>query len=570
VIDQDSDPPRLFATLLGLGRARPLQFFISSGAVFSHYLLQLAPGLLLQAFFDDLTGRQPAGLGPYTLLALLAGVAIMAGIQGIANAAEPTLRQAAAVLMRRNLLAAILRRPAAQALPGSPGEAVGRMRDDVTAISDALTYALDPIGMVVMLGSALFILARVSVLVTVAVVVPALLAMLVVNTLARRLATYRRTSLQAGAHVTGLIGEAFAAFVTIKGAGAEERVARHFDELGTARLRAVTRDVVLSQSVDSLATNLSTIAVGAVLLLIPTALRSGSFTVGDFALFVSYLARFSTVTSYVGQYARIYRQVLVSLSRLAPLLSGTPGSMLVERHALQPSGDATLAESPDTRGLPLREVRVRALTHRFAGGAGISDVDLVLAGGTFTVMTGPVGAGKTTLLRVLLGLLRPQSGEIWWNGELVKRPDLWMVPPRSAFTAQVPRLFTASLEENVLLGLPGGRALALAAARAAALEPDLAQLESGLDTSVGPRGMRLSGGQVQRVAAARMLVREAALLVFDDLSSALDVNTEAELWRSLRAAYPAATLLAVSHRPAVLRMADQVIRLERGRVAGSG
>ena len=75
---------------------------------------------------------------------------------------------------------------------------------------------------------------------------------------------------------------------------------------------------------------------------------------------------------------------------------------------------------------------------------------------------------------------------------------------------------------------------------------------------------------MQRVAAARMLVREAALLVFDDLSSALDVNTEAELWGSLRAAYAAATLLAVSHRPAVLRMTDQVIRLERGRVAGSG
>ena len=121
MIDQASNPPRLSATLLGLGRARPLQFFISSGSVFSHYLLQLAPGLLLQAFFDDLTGRQPARLGPYTLLALLAGVAIMAGIQGIANTAEPTLRQAAAVLMRRNLLAAILRRPAAQALPGSPG-----------------------------------------------------------------------------------------------------------------------------------------------------------------------------------------------------------------------------------------------------------------------------------------------------------------------------------------------------------------------------------------------------------------------------------------------------------------
>ena len=274
------------------------------------------------------------------------------------------------------------------------------------------------------------------------------------------------------------------------------------------------------------------------------------------------------MTSYVGQFARIYRQVLVSLSRLAPLLGGTPGRMLVEPHELQPSADRRSIEGTDTRGLPLRELRVRGLTHVFPGGGGISDVDLVLAHGTFTLLTGPIGSGKTTLLRALLGLLPLQSGEIWWNGDLVERPDLFMVPPRCAFTGQMPRLFTASLEENVLLGLPGGRQRALEAARAAALEPDLAQLESGLETSVGPRGMRLSGGQVQRVAAARMLVREAALMVFDDLSSALDVKTEAELWSNLRAAHPGATLLAVSHRPAVLRMADQVIRLERGRVAG--
>lgn len=190
-----------------------------------------------------------------------------------------------------------------------------------------------------------------------------------------------------------------------------------------------------------------------------------------------------------------------------------------------------------------------------------------MPGGSFTVITGRVGSGKTTLLRCLLGLLPAQEGEIRWNGEVVAHPDRWMVPPRCAFTPQVPRLFTASVEENILMGRPGGRELALEAAGTAVLSRDLEQLEEGLDTAVGPRGMRLSGGQLQRVAAARMIARGAALMVFDDLSSALDTVTEAELWRRLRRDHPEATLLAVSHRPAVLELADQVIHLENGRVA---
>ena len=147
----------------------------------------------------------------------------------------------------------------------------------------------------------------------------------------------------------------------------------------------------------------------------------------------------------------------------------------------------------------------------------------------------PAGSapGKTTLLRALLGLLPRDGGTIRWNGALIDDPATFLVPPQAAYTPQIPRLFSESLRDNILLGLPESSVDLPGAVRASVLERDLADLEDGLGTLVGPRGVKLSGGQVQRAGAARMLVRDADLLVVDDLSSALDVETERALWESI-------------------------------------
>ncbi|GGA33183.1 ATP-binding cassette domain-containing protein [Paenibacillus physcomitrellae] len=244
--------------------------------------------------------------------------------------------------------------------------------------------------------------------------------------------------------------------------------------------------------------------------------------------------------------------------------------------AYSPAADGliTAASALDTSGLqagPLQKLEARGLSYKYPEtGRGIQGINLELERGSFTVITGMIGSGKTTLLRTLLGLLPASSGEIRWNGRRVEKPADFFVPPQSAYTAQIPRLYSDKLRDNILLGLPPEQSSLAGALHAAVLEEDVARLEHGLDTMVGPRGVKLSGGQAQRTAAARMLVRDAELYVFDDLSSALDVETERKLWERLFRERGEATCLVVSHRKAALAHADRIIVLKNGTIEASG
>jgi ATP-binding cassette subfamily B protein len=540
------------------------------------YLFPLVPGLIIRQFFDALAGPRAAGADVWTALALFVAVAIArygAGIVG--NVVEVYTQQVAGCLIRANALRQILSYPGARALPASSGEAISRLRNDVDYVVGFLTWTLDPVGQVLVLLGALVVLVQIDPVITVVVVLPIVVVVGAVRVATSHLQRFRRSSQEAIGDVTGLLGDAFAGVVAVKAAGAEANVVDRLRQLSEVRRRAAVRDQVFTQLVYSVGRNAGDFGTGALLFVAASLMRDTAtgprFTVGDFALVVSYLGTLAYVTSSVGDLLGKFRQTEVSFDRLKALLPGAPPESLVRASPVTPR-EFPPPPSAAPLGVDDRFERFDATHvsyHYPESGRGIDRISLSLTRGALTVVTGRVGSGKTTLLRVILGLLPRESGRVAWNGRPVHDLASFMVPPRVAYTPQIPRLFSDSLRENILLGVPETDHVLERALRLAILDRDLPQLESGLETMVGPRGTRLSGGQVQRTAAARMLVRGSDFLVVDDLSSALDVDTEQALWDGLLA-QESFTVLAVSHRRGLLRRADQVIVLAEGKVVAQG
>jgi ATP-binding cassette subfamily B protein len=552
-----------------LHRFRPRRQLVNLAGVLLGWGSNLLPGIAGKIVFDRLAaGTSTASLSwllwPFALLAMTAAATVVTAFT--LQSTNGAFAFANAAMLQRNLLRRILELPGGRALPSSPGEAVSRFRDDTEHVIWWPIGFNNVIGSAVTGGIAVVVMARIHPAITVAVFLPLALVVAIVEATRGRLVAYRDANRVRTAELTGYIGDVFAAVQTVQVGNAEARVVERFRELNARRRRAAVRDRLLEEVLKGSfwVVNLGT---GVVLIFAGRALQSGSFTVGDLALFVYYLHIFEEFTRDVGGGLSGYRQLAVSFRRMHQLLAGSRPERLVEDDEIFERGPLPPKTTRRPAVEPLRELRLDHLGYRHDGGGGdgIVDVSIVVPRGTFTVVTGRIGSGKTTLLQSILGLV-PATGTISWNGTPVADPATFLVPPRTAYTPQVPVLFSETLEDNILLGAEGDIDEAI---RLAVLREDVGEMPDGLATRIGSRGVRLSGGQVQRTAAARMFVRRPELLVCDDLSSALDVETEAALWgRVLEGGQR--TVLAVSHRRAALQRADQIVVLRDGRVDDIG
>jgi ATP-binding cassette subfamily B protein len=282
-------------------------------------------------------------------------------------------------------------------------------------------------------------------------------------------------------------------------------------------------------------------------------------TVGQFFSLLIYSFFIFGPLQELGNVINIYRETEASLANFDAIFT----------IPLDPTPAAPVAID-DLEVLAFQNV---SFTHATAAAHALSGVSFEVRKGETVAFVGPSGAGKTTLVKLLVGLYRPGAGRILYNGVPSDRVDLDKFRERIGFVTQDAQLFSGTIRENLQFVHPGATdAQCLDVLRRAAAMSLLSRADRGLDTAIGEGGMKISGGEKQRLSIARALLRDPDLLVFDEATSSLDSITEEEISRTMRDVAESADVITVliAHRLSTVLHADRIYVLERGRVVEEG
>ena len=439
-------------------RYRPFLFLGTAGSWVIASCIPLLSGLLTLAIFDTLSQQASVtSLAIWTLGGLLLLTEILVQVMTsswflLHGYWMITITD----LARRNFFEGLLRERRIQEVSLPEGEIISRYNDDAEkATDDPINEWYRLFGEGVFAVSALYIMLHMQPFITLATVLPLVAIVVIIHRLRAVLEKYRRSSRATSGQVMSFLGEIFANVQAIHVATAETGIVAHLRTLNQQRKTADVKETAFTAVLDSFSWNITNLSRGLVILLAAQAIHAHTFTIGEFALFVQYLEWLLLMPRRVGRLLTALQLAPISTERLTRLLPTTPSSTLVAHQPLYTKGEPPASTPVERRAedaLSLLEVHDLAYHHP-ASGRGIAGINLRLKKGSLTVVTGRVGAGKTTLVQTLLGLLPRESGRIVWNGRLIDDPATFFIPPRSAYTAQVPRLFSSTLKENILLGL---------------------------------------------------------------------------------------------------------------------
>ncbi len=351
-------------------------------------------------------------------------------------------------------------------------------------------------------------------------------------------------------------------FETVKYFGNESFEARRYDE-NLVRYQAAAIKSQKSLSLLNVGQQFI-IGVGLVLILwrSTVGVANGSMTLGDLVLVNTLMIQLYIPLNFLGVIYREIKQSLTDLDRMFTLL-------MADREIADDPGAPALVIADQTQGPEVRFERVRF--HYESNRTILHDLSFTIPAGTITAVVGRSGAGKSTLARLLFRFYDVQSGAILIDGQDIKHVQQASLRQSIGIVPQDTVLFNDTIAYNIAYGRPGASEADIqSAARAAQMDQFIVHLPEGYNTQVGERGLKLSGGEKQRVAIARTLLKKPSMLIFDEATSALDSKTERALQEELTGLARNHTTLIIAHRLSTIVHADQILVMDQGQIVERG
>ena len=543
-------------------------FFLANFIAFT--IAPLILGYQMQWFFDAITKDDPElNLAVYLVIAMIVLAAVRGVFMLLRSVFYVVCNYVISTMLRRNLFKNIIERRGARSTGSTTGDEISRFRDDV----DAVTLFFNNVGyyasFFLFCFFGLVVMWSIDPTVTWVVLVPFVVISIIVTKVKPKIESLTGKQRDATAGVTSFIGSSFSNVESIKAACAEDQIVSEFQKRNQDRRQMSIRYDVFNALISYLGGSMYLIGMSVFLAMVAVKLREGTFSIGEFALFAHFISYLGAGMNGFTKILVDYKALAVNVGRLHEVLTQPEDDDLVRAFTpgyTEESVNAMQTPVEPVRTTDFRKLSVRGLSYSYPHSEdGIADVDLEIRAGELVVLTGDVGSGKTTLLRCLLGHLSAEAGETYWNDEKVENPSQFFVPDRCAYIPQRPQLFSDTLEANILQQRPLDESQVKEVLQQAVLLKDIDRLEGGLDSQVGPNGVKLSGGQIQRTALARLFANRSNLMIADDPVRGLDQETEKAFWETLKVGKNEAFIMA-THSKLAIEKADRVIELKNGRI----
>ena len=562
----------LFRRLLGQARSH----WAHIGALFLLTLLAsplslLAP-LPLKIAVDSVIGSHPLPwfIAPFVpeaiarsaggLLALAVGlvlaVALVSQLQGLGNTLLRAWVQERLVLdFRARLFRHVQRVSLAYHDTRGTTDSTYRVQRDALAIQHILTEGFIPfVSATITFVAMIYVMARIDWSLALIALAVSPGPVVIARVFRRRLRRQWREVKKLESAAQSVVQEVLGALRVVKVFGQEAREEQRFLGRCGDGMRARMRVAGLEGSYQLLVGLTTAVGTAAVLLIGIGHVRAGALTLGELLMVMGYLAQLYQPLRTIGQKAASLQLHLASAERAFALLDEPPD----------------VEERPDARPLPRAGGAITFRDVSFTYGDDrpvLHDISFDIGLGTRLGIAGASGAGKSTLINLLTRFYDPTEGEVRLDGVDLRDFKLEDLRRQFAVVPQDPVLFSTSIAENIGYAKPGApRDELIAAAQAANAHEFIVRLPQGYDTQVGERGVQLSGGQRQRIAIARAFLKDSPVLILDEPTSAVDLETEAAIVGALERLQQGRTVVIISHRPTTLAGCSAVLTIEHGRV----